>query len=96
MKKPIAVGDLCRVINGYHGKDSPNIGLIVRVVRFLTDEFVEKLFRCESEYSERTDRRITVSKAPAGYADYFESWLERIEPDVPEKQLTIETTKETT
>lgn len=90
MKKPIQAGDLCKVISGAKGKDSPNIGLLVKVIsRVYECPQLGVIWRCDAEYVEleRTDR----VKVPVGVADFAQDWLKKIEPDAPPaKAKTIE------
>ena len=86
MKSPINAGDLCEVINGVLGKDSPNIGLIVEVLRYVGDDpAYGRIWRCKAEFAEqwrhhpnaRPTKEINV---PAGTADFAQDWLKKIEP----------------
>ena len=80
MQKPIEAGCLAEVINGLLGKDSPNIGLIVKVVKYVGDEkTLGRIWRCEAEYGERIQKRPNI---PAGLVDFAQSWLKRL-PDDP-------------
>ena len=66
MREPIKAGDLAEVIDGLLGKDSPNIGLIVRVVQYVGDERTYgRIWRCEAEFGERIQPRPNI---PAGLA----------------------------
>ncbi len=81
MREPIKAGDLAEVIDGLLGKDSPNIGLIVRVVHYVGDERTYgRIWRCEAEFGERIQPRPNI---PAGLVDFAQSWLRKIEPDAP-------------
>lgn len=50
MKQPIKAGDLAEVISGMLGKDSPNIGLVVRVINRVFDcSTYGIIWRCDAE-----------------------------------------------
>lgn len=82
MKRPIQAGDICVVVGGYKGKDSPNLGLIVEVIhRVYECPQLGILWRCSAEFVERArDDRALV---PGGIADFAQSWLKKIEPPEP-------------
>ncbi|MDO9252594.1 MAG: hypothetical protein Q7U48_13725 [Hydrogenophaga sp.] len=91
MREPIKAGDLAEVINGLLGKDSPNLGLIVRVRQYLGDEkTLGRIWRCEAEYAQTL--KLHNAPTPAGMADFAQSWLRKIEPDAPPAEA--EKTKE--
>lgn len=80
---------MCRVINGYTGKDSPNIGLIVEVIHRVYDcPQLGIIWRCEAEFAERA--RDDRSLVPGGIADFAQDWLERIDtpPEPPQAVAT--------
>lgn len=79
MNQPIQAGDLCVVLRGYTGINSPNVGLIVKVVsRIYECPELGVLWRCEAQYGTRVrDDRIEV---PTGYMDFAQDWLKKIEP----------------
>jgi hypothetical protein len=78
MREPIKSGDLCIVIDGLLGKDSPNIGLIVLVKQLVGErEDIGKIWRCEAEYGERLQPRAHI---PMGLTDFAQDWLRKIEP----------------
>ena len=89
MKEPIKAGDMCVVVGGLLGKDSPNLGLIV-VVKMLVGERADigRIWRCEAEYGERIQPRAHI---PAGMVDFAQDWLRKIEPP----ELTTSTTTNT-
>jgi hypothetical protein len=94
MKRPIQAGDLCEVINGLLGRDSPNIGLIVVVRQYLGDEkTLGRIWRCEAEYAQTL--KLHNKPTPPGMADFAQDWLRRIdEPDrVESKDKHLETTE---
>ena len=86
MTSPISAGDLCEVINGVMGKNSPNLGLIVKVNSFQgEDPAYGRIWRCSAEYAERWAQRPEADpthehRAPPGTADFAQSWLRKIEP----------------
>mgnify|MGYP003504654704 CR=1 FL=1 len=83
MNSPIKAGDLCEVINGALGYESPNIGLIVRVLSFAGEHSKHgRIWRCEAEYTELSQPGI---KVPPGTADFAQSWLKKIEPPTQTK-----------
>ena len=78
MKKPIQSGDLCIVVNGLMGLDSPNIGLIVKVKEYVGDEVnLGRIWRCEAEFGERIQPRPNI---PMGLLDFAQDWLRKIDP----------------
>lgn len=78
MRTPIKAGDLAEVIDGLQGKDSPNLGLIVRVLSYLGDHSVHgRIWRCEAAYAVLGQVGVNV---PPGTADFAQSWLRKIEP----------------
>jgi len=93
MSKPIESGCLAEVIFGLSGLDSPNIGLIVRVVS-LQGEHTQhgRIWRCKAEYAERGQPGVNV---PPGYSDFAQNWLRRIDEDKTKpKELIKEMEKE--
>jgi predicted RNA-binding Zn-ribbon protein involved in translation (DUF1610 family) len=85
--RPISAGDMCRVISGYTGAASPNIGLIVEVIhRVYECPQLGIIWRCQAEFAVRD--RADRSLVPGGLADFSQDWLKRIEPDaLPAKVL---------
>lgn len=78
MSEPIKANDLCEVIDGLQGKDSPNLGLIVRVKSFVGEHSKHgRIWRCEAEYAVLGQEGRDV---PPGVADFAQSWLRKIEP----------------
>lgn len=91
MSEPIKAGDLAEVIDGLQGKDSPNIGLIVRVLRYAGEHSKHgRIWRCEAEYAVLGQTGVNV---PVGAADFAQAWLRKIEPP-PEK--VVESVESTT
>lgn len=95
MKKPISAGDMCRVINGAKGKDSPNIGLIVEAVhRVYECPQLGIIWRCKAEFAERARNDRTL--VPGGLADFAQDWLVKVEPPPePPKAVAITRVLET-
>lgn len=87
VKKPISAGDMCRVVSGMRGEDSPNINLIVQVIhRVYECPQLGVIWRCEAEFAERDrDDRALV---PGGLADFAQDWLVRIDDHVPTETVT--------
>lgn len=81
MEEPIKAGDLCEVIDGLLGKDSPNLGLIVEVYKYVGDEkTLGRIWRCKAEYGERIQERPNI---PLDYTDFAQSWLRKLPGDKP-------------
>lgn len=75
---PIKAGDLCEVIDGANGQQSPNIGLLVTVKQYIGDHSqYGRIWRCEAEYAELMQSGVNV---PPGQADFAQSWLRKIQP----------------
>lgn len=90
MTSPIKAGDLCEVISGVLGLNSPNIGLMVRVINLQGEHSQHgRIWRCEAEYSELHQPGV---KVPPGQADFAQSWLRKIEP--PQETKTNKTKEE--
>lgn len=90
MSEPIKAGDRCEVIDGLKGRESPNIGLIVRVLSYAGDHSkFGRIWRCEAEYAEIGQAGVNV---PPGQADFAQSWLKKLPPDTkpPESVTTKE------
>ena len=90
----VGPGVLCEVVGGILGEKSPNIGLVVRVTRYIgyrektsqSDPHFGKVWEAEAEYSEAPSfQRITRDISP-GKRDFLEHWLK---PLPPEKQPPI-------
>jgi len=88
----VGPGVLCEVVNGLEGKNSPNLGMFVRVTRFIGNyETYGPVWEAKNEYGERPSySRIHRPIAP-GHQDYLESWLRPIPPEKdPLKALNIQ------
>jgi hypothetical protein len=92
MSTPIKAGDLCEVISGLLGLNSPNIGLIVRVLAFRGEHSQHgRIWRCEAQYAELGQPGVNV---PPGEADFAQDWLKKIEPPTSTKTTDTVRTKE--
>jgi hypothetical protein len=81
MSNKVAIGVLCEVINGLLGKDSPNLGLIVRVTKFIGHhEVFGPVWEASNEYGERPEFSEVHRPVPPGHQDYAESWLRPLPP----------------
>ena len=91
MSGPIKAGDLCEVVDGLNGKDSPNIGLVVRVLAYVGDHSKwGRIWRCEAEYAVLGQVGVNV---PPGTADFAQTWLRKIEPPVQKSAANDEQVK---
>ena len=80
MSKPVSAGCRAEVVGGLLGRESPNLGLIVRVLHARGEHSVfGPIWRCEAEYAERAQEGRNV---PAGQVDFAQDWLRRL-PDDP-------------
>lgn len=78
MNEPIKAGDMCEVIDGLQGKDSPNLGLIVKVLSCVGEHSkFGRIWRCDAEYATRGQPGKDV---PGGAADFAQSWLKKLPP----------------
>lgn len=88
MSEPIKAGDLAEVIDGLNGKDSPNLGLIVKVAACVGEHSkFGRIWRCDAEYAVRGQEGQSV---PGGLADFAQSWLRKIEPPQTESDQQVE------
>lgn len=93
MNEPIKAGDRCEVVDGLNGKDSPNIGLIVKVLQVQGEHSkFGRIWRCEAEYAVRGQEGKNV---PGGQADFAQSWLRKLPPDAAPPQA-VNTEREVT
>ena len=90
MKRPIQSGDLCIVINGMGGENSPNLGLIVEVICLVYEcPQLGQIWRCKADYAERLVKGEKC-QCPPGHADFAQDWLKKIEPDeIPMKSMPV-------
>lgn len=78
MSEPLKAGDLAEVVDGMLGRDSPNLGLIVRVLSCVGEHSqLGRIWRCEAEYAILAPGR--KERVP-GTAEFAQSWLRKIEP----------------
>lgn len=92
MSEPIKAGDLAEVIDGLKGKDSPNLGLIVRVLAYVGDHSQHgRIWRCEAEYAVLGQEGVNV---PPDKADFAQAWLRKIEPPPVKTQTTAKVSDE--
>jgi len=90
---PISAGCRAEVVGGVLGRESPNLGLIVRVLSKRGEHSVYgPIWRCEAEYAELAQAGRNV---PPGHADFAQSWLRRLPPDTT-PPVAAQRTKETT
>lgn len=93
MGKPIQAGDLCEVISGLQGPNSPNIGLIVEVVAVIGEHSkLGHIWRCKADYAVRGQEG--TDKVPLDHTDFAQAWLKKIEP--PSTSKGTNTKKELT
>lgn len=89
MSAPIKSGDLCEIIDGLNGKDSPNIGLIVVVLSYVGDHSkFGRIWRVKAEYGVRGQEGN--GNAPPGTMDCAQNWLKKIEPPKKTENTSIE------
>jgi hypothetical protein len=87
MSTPIKAGDLCEVIGGLTGANSPNLGLIVRVLQLRGQHsWLGNIWRCEAEYAVQAQPGINV---PPGTTDFAQQWLKKIEPPTESTNTTV-------
>lgn len=88
MNEPIQAGDLCEVVDGLNGKDSPNLGLVVRVLSYVGDHSkLGRIWRCEAEYATIAHKGARSTALP-GQADFAQSWLRKLPPE-PEQPKAV-------
>ena len=93
MAKPIEAGCLAEVISGALGKQSPNLGMIVKVLAQQGEHtFHGVMWLCGAEYAELA--QPGTRDVSGGKAHFAQSWLRRI--DDPTKGINTETKKEIT
>lgn len=94
MSSPIKATDLAEVISGARGKESPNVGLVVRVLEFRGEHSqYGRIWRCEAEYAELHQPGVGC---PPGQADFAQDWLRKIEPPPITDTTNTSETKEIT
>lgn len=83
MNEPIGAGDRCEVIDGLKGKDSPNLGLVVRALAYIGDHSkLGRMWRCEAEYASIGHQGANTT-CPPGQADFAQTWLRKLPPPEP-------------
>lgn len=101
MQSPITAGDLCEVVGGVLGDNSPNLGLIVKVLRYVGDDpAFGRIWRCEADYAMRWEHHPDArpkhpNTATPGTTDFAQTWLKKIEPPTQTKGTQVIRTKET-
>jgi hypothetical protein len=82
MNEPIKSGDLCEVITGLGGPQSPNVGLRVRVCDLMGEHSrFGRVWRCKGdEIKQLTD---AGGYEVTGWADFPASWLRKLPPVTP-------------
>lgn len=91
---------LCEVVGGILGEKSPNLGMVVRVTRYVgyrektkqSDTHFGKVWEAEAEYAEAPTFQHTTRKIDAGKKDFLEHWLKPLPLDKqPPQQETTKT-----
>lgn len=87
----VAPGVLCEVVGGLLGADSPNLGLIVCVTKFIGEhEMYGNIWEAAAEYGERPDFSVIHRPISPGHQDYAEDWLRPIPPErVTPPEITV-------
>lgn len=102
MSSPIHAGCRAEVIGGVMGQKSPNLGLIVKVLKYVGDDpAFGRIWRCEAEYTElwrdqESANPTKPNKTPPGQADFAQDWLKKIEPPPITNTTNTSETKEIT
>ncbi len=102
MSEPLKVGPgvLCEVIGGLLGEKSPNLGLFVKVTRYIgyreklsqSDPHFGKVWEADAEYSEAPPGQHTTRIIQPGKRDFLEHWLKPLPLDKqPPQQETTKT-----
>jgi hypothetical protein len=83
--EPLKVGPnvLCEVIGGLHGEDSPNLGVVVLVTRYIgyrektsqRDPHFGRVWEAEAEYTEAPPSQKITRRIDPGKRDFLEHWL---------------------
>jgi hypothetical protein len=93
MKEPIKAGDICVVIDGLLGKESPNIGLVVVTTAYIGDHSkFGRIWRCKASGAIVGQSPKFRSIEP-GEADFAQAWLKKVQPPSPrvdEVQISFE------
>jgi hypothetical protein len=81
MNKPIQAGDMCRVVSGLLGAQSPNIGLVVEVISRQGEHTkYGPIWLCKAEYAEIG--QPGTRDVSGGRAHFAQDWLKKIEPPI--------------
>ena len=86
MQEPIRSGDVCRVIDGALGKDSPNIGKQVHGLRGEHSVY-GRIWRCAGK------DLVTEYGAAGNSCDFAQSWLQKLPPEALHKQDQVKELK---
>lgn len=88
MKEPIKAGDLAEVVGGVLGAKSPNLGLIVKVLRLSGEHSLYgRIWACDAEFATRA--QSGADGIPPNVVDFAQDWLRKIEPPpLPAKSQT--------
>jgi hypothetical protein len=88
VQEPIKSGDVCIVIDGAMGKDSPNIGKQVTVHGLRGEHSVYgRIWRCAGK------DLVTEYAAKGNSCDFAQSWLQKVPPEPLDKQDQVEELK---
>ena len=94
MNSPIKAGDLCKVVSGLEGAQSPNIGLVVSVLARQGEHTLHgPIWICQAEYA--VLGQPGTRDVSGGRAHFAQSWLKKIEPPAQTDTKSIIRTKET-
>jgi hypothetical protein len=90
-KEPLQVGPnvLCEVIGGLYGEASPNLGMVVRVTRYVgyrekssqSDPHFGKVWEAEAEYTEAPSEQKITRRIDPGKRDFLQQWLLPLPPE---------------
>ncbi len=97
----VGPGVLCEVVGGIEGENSPNLGLFVRVTRYVgyrekskpSDPHFGRVWEAEAEYAEAPASQYRTRKIDPGKRDFLEHWLKPV-PGQPGPGATTDTKKE--
>lgn len=99
----VGPGVLCEVVNGIEGENSPNLGLVVLVIRYVgyreksseADPHFGKVWEAEAEFSEAPKDQRIFRRLDPGKRDFLQHWLKPLPKDKqPGKTVTKETVHE--
>lgn len=80
---------LCEVVGGLLGEDSPNLGMIVMITRYVgyreklnqSDPHFGKVWEADAEYAEAPPSQKITRRIDPGKRDFLESWLKPLPLD---------------